>query len=70
MDGRPSLFSNIDDIVIGNSVDEFVIRIDAGTCRHLVHDNLKGLVCLSDLFLLEVECFSSSFLPVKTPMSM
>jgi hypothetical protein len=33
VDGRPSLFSDIDDVVIGNSVDEFVIRIDSGRFR-------------------------------------
>jgi hypothetical protein len=46
------LLGNRDGVVIGNSIDEFVVRIDAGACRHLVHDNLKGLVRLCNLFLL------------------
>ena len=50
-----SLSNNIDGVIIGDSVDEFVIRIDASACRHLVNDDLKDLVCLSDLFLLEIE---------------
>jgi hypothetical protein len=48
------LLGNVDDVVIRNSVDEFVIRIDASTCRHLVHDDLEALVRLGDLFFLEI----------------
>src|SRR5260370_16669983 len=57
------LSSNVYDIVVGNSIDEFVVRIDASACRHLVHDNLKALVRLSDLFLLEIEWLLLIFLP-------
>jgi hypothetical protein len=60
-----SLSSNVYDIVVGNSIDEFVVRIDASACRHLVHDNLKALVRLSDLFLLEIEWLLLIFLPTE-----
>jgi hypothetical protein len=51
----PLLLSNLNHVVIGNSIDELVARIDASACRHLVHTNFKGLVFMSNLFLLQVE---------------
>ena len=64
-----SLSSNVYDIVVGNSIDEFVVRIDASACRHLVHDNLKALVRLSDLFLLEIEWLLLIFLSTASASS-
>ena len=41
-----------DDVVVWNSIDQFVIRIYARAGRHLVHENCKGLIGLNDLFFL------------------
>src|SRR3984885_11071575 len=46
---------NIDHIVVRNSIDQLVIRIDSCPRRHLVDHNLKRLFLLSNLFLLQIK---------------
>jgi hypothetical protein len=50
-----SLLGDVNHVVIRDSIDQFVIGINARACRHPIHDNLEGLVSLSDLLLLEVK---------------
>ena len=41
-------------IVVGNPVNQFVIRIDTGPGRFLVDNNREGLMLLRNLFLLHI----------------
>jgi hypothetical protein len=61
---------DIDHIVVCHPVDQLVLRIDAGSCRHLIDQDLEGLLLPGELLLFQMEHRPVIFLPVKRPMSM
>jgi hypothetical protein len=51
---RASLPRHIDHVIVGNPIDELVIRIDPCSRWFFVDDNLKSILLLSQFLFLEV----------------
>jgi hypothetical protein len=47
--GGSSLFRDVDHVVVCHPVDELVLRIDTGSCRHLIDQDFEGLLLLGEL---------------------
>src|ERR1700678_3386449 len=59
------LLRDVDHVVVGVAVDEFVVGVDAGERRLLVDDDLESLVFLGELFLLQIQGFLFVFLSTE-----
>lgn len=49
------LVSDIDQVVVGDTIHQLVVRIDARSRRRLVDNNLECILPLREFHLLEVE---------------